>query len=94
MLEVVNYAISELSQQLLDQSIKLHVSDKSRSWLVENGLDPELGARPLERLVTDQLKKPLADYILFKHKGGASINVSLNEKQNKLALEYLKEGVK
>lgn len=84
--KVVDSAIAELSQQLVEKSIKIDVSDEARLWLVENGLDPELGARPLVRLISQTLKKPLAEYILFKHKGGAS--VSVGTKSDKLNINY------
>ena len=64
---------------------------KTRAWLVKNGLDPELGARPLMRLVTNTLKKPLADYILFKHKGSVEIKVDHCVKKDALLLDYVKE---
>ncbi|MDC3180944.1 ATP-dependent Clp protease ATP-binding subunit [Gammaproteobacteria bacterium] len=93
MQKVVDYALADLAQNLLEKSIKLNVSEKSRLWLAKHGLNPELGARPLMRLVTQHLKKPLADYILFKHKGSVEINVSYQEKKDQLQLAYVKEKI-
>ncbi len=91
MQKVVDHSLAELAQTLLEKSIKLNVSEKARAWLVKNGLDPELGARPLMRLVTNTLKKPLADYILFKHKGSVEIKVDHCVKKDALLLDYVKD---
>jgi len=71
-LHVTDKFLVELEMQLLDKKVELEVSDEARSWLAEHGHDPQMGARPMSRLIQDSLKKPLADAILFGdlQKGG------------------------
>ena len=45
--------------------MQLEVSDEVRNWLIENGYDKNMGARPMERLIQDSIKKMLAEEILF-----------------------------
>ena len=49
MANIVDRLLSELSQQLIEKSVKLDVTDAARKWLVVHGQDKELGARPLHR---------------------------------------------
>ena len=86
--KIVDSAIAELTQKLLSMSIKLTVSDAARSWLVQNGKDPELGARPLIRLIEKELKQPLADYILFKLKQSGRVSVSISSDKTSLDIRF------
>ncbi|MDQ6967708.1 MAG: ATP-dependent Clp protease ATP-binding subunit ClpA [Mariprofundaceae bacterium] len=71
-LHVTDKFLVELEMQLLDKKVELEVSDEARAWLAEHGHDPQMGARPMSRLIQDILKKSLADAILFGElqKGG------------------------
>jgi ATP-dependent Clp protease ATP-binding subunit ClpA len=62
---VVNKFIFALENSLTDKKVTLKVSDEARRWLAKNGYDPQMGARPMERLVQDKLKQPLAEKLLF-----------------------------
>lgn len=64
-LSVVNKFISELEGQLVPKSVTLEVSTEAREWLAVNGYDSKMGARPMARLIQEQLKKPLAEELLF-----------------------------
>jgi ATP-dependent Clp protease ATP-binding subunit ClpA len=56
----------------------LAISESARRYLAQKGYDPAYGARPLNRLIQDKLKKPLADELLFgKLTGGGEVNVDL-----------------
>ena len=62
---VVDKFLVELQVQLDDQKVQLEVSEDTREWLIENGYDKNMGARPMERLIQDTIKKKLAEEILF-----------------------------
>lgn len=91
--KIVDRMLAELSQQLIDKSIKLDVTDCARKWLVTNGMDKELGARPLARLLAEKLKQPIAEYILFKQKGEMGIKVAKNTKSGELAINFDQQKV-
>ena len=77
---VVDKQLTELQSQLDDKKVQLDVSDGVRKWLAEKGYDRLMGARPMARLIQDQLKKPMAEAILFGDlaKGG-TLRVSLKD---------------
>src|SRR5450631_276230 len=64
-LQVVDKEIRLLQDQLLEKKVTLELSNEARGWLGENGYDPHFGARPMARLVDQQLKKALAESLLF-----------------------------
>ncbi|ABV87852.1 ATP-dependent Clp protease ATP-binding subunit ClpA [Shewanella pealeana] len=70
--KVVDKFLVELQAQLDDKSVTLDVSDEARTLLAEKGYDKSMGARPMARVVTELIKRPLADEILFGEleKGG------------------------
>ena len=73
-LKVVDKNLKELEGLLATKDVVLEVSKEARQWLADKGYDPAFGARPMARLVEEQLKKPLADLILFGklQKGGTA----------------------
>ncbi|ACJ28633.1 ATP-dependent Clp protease, ATP-binding subunit ClpA [Shewanella piezotolerans WP3] len=80
--KVVDKFLVELQAQLDDKSVTLEVSDEARTLLAEKGYDKSMGARPMSRVVTDLIKRPLADAILFGDlvKGGiARVDVKGDE---------------
>ena len=84
---VVDKFILELEGQLADKSVVISIDESARIWLAEHGYDPSMGARPMARVIQENIKKPLADEILFGRlvKGG---EVSVTEKDGKLVLEF------
>ena len=96
-LTVVDKFLVELQAQLDEKKVQIEISDDVRMWLVDNGYDKDMGARPMQRLIQEEIKKPLADKILFGNltKAGGLATVSLVE--NKISIEYKessKESVK
>jgi ATP-dependent Clp protease ATP-binding subunit ClpA len=86
-LSVVDKFLTELQAQLDDKKVMLHVDDDARRWLAEKGYDPALGARPMARLIQEEIKKPLAEAILFgelSEKGG---DVHISVRDGKLDVE-------
>ncbi|MCZ6846494.1 MAG: ATP-dependent Clp protease ATP-binding subunit ClpA [Alphaproteobacteria bacterium] len=73
MSRVVDKFIMELEVQLDDRDVTIELDEKARKWLAERGHDDAFGARPLARVIQDQVKKPLAEELLFGKlaKGGA-----------------------
>jgi ATP-dependent Clp protease ATP-binding subunit ClpA len=63
--KVVDKFIFELEAQLHDQQVTVEVDESARLWLAEHGYDPKMGARPMERVIRQYIKKPLADELLF-----------------------------
>jgi len=62
---IVDRMVGEVRERLSAKGVRLTLTDAARSWLAERGLDPLMGARPLARLVQDELLRPLGDEILF-----------------------------
>ncbi|TMO65366.1 ATP-dependent Clp protease ATP-binding subunit ClpA [Pseudoalteromonas aurantia] len=86
-LQVVDKFIVELQAQLDRKSVNLELTSAARSWLAELGYDKAMGARPMARVIQEQLKKPLANEILFGELvDGGSVKVSI--KDNKIVFTY------
>lgn len=80
---VVDKFIMQLEAQLADKNISIDLTGKARKYLAREGYDPAMGARPLGRVIQEQVKKPLAEEILFGAltEGGV---VVVDEKKDKL----------
>ena len=76
---IVDKFLVELQAQLEDKHVQLDVSEAARDWLAEHGYDPQMGARPMARLIQDKTKRPLAEEILFGElaEGGGLVRVEL-----------------
>ncbi|MEM0909775.1 MAG: ATP-dependent Clp protease ATP-binding subunit ClpA [Pseudomonadota bacterium] len=86
-LQVVDKFIIELQAQLDAKGVSLEVSEKAREWLAEKGYDKSMGARPMSRVIQEQLKKELASELLFgKLAKGGEVIVDL--KDDKLTFDY------
>ncbi|ENM5741561.1 ATP-dependent Clp protease ATP-binding subunit ClpA [Vibrio metoecus] len=85
--QVVDKFIVELQAQLDARGVSLEVSEDARHWLAVKGYDREMGARPMGRVIQDQLKKPLANELLFGSLvDGGTVKVTLSD--DRLAFEY------
>jgi ATP-dependent Clp protease ATP-binding subunit ClpA len=65
MKSIVAKFIKELEVQLAERSVTISLTDAATSYLAKKGYDPDFGARPLDRLVQDEVKRPLGDELLF-----------------------------
>ena len=85
-LHVVDKFLTQLEVQLEGKRVVLTVSDAARAWLAERGYDPQMGARPMARVIQEHIKRPLADEILFGRltEGG---RVRVDAQDDRLALE-------
>jgi len=89
-LRVVDKFIIELETQLQEKHVALSVEPEARRWLAQNGFDPQMGARPMARVIQDQVKRPLADELLFgKLVNGGRVTVVVRD--GKLAVETAEE---
>ncbi len=77
---VVDKFLFELESQLQDKGVTLHVDDEARTWLAVHGYDPSMGARPMARVIQENIKKPLAEELLFgKLSGGGRIRITVRD---------------
>jgi len=85
---VVDKFLVELQAQLDDKKVLLEVDEDARLWLAERGYDRLMGARPMQRLIQEELKKPLAEKILFGElaESGGTVRVHVGERDGKSAL--------
>src|SRR6516225_104901 len=91
--KVVEKFVLQLEAQLGDRDVTIELSEDATQWLIEHGYDEQMGARPMARLIQENIKKPLADEVLFgKLKRGGHVRVIVTEDEAaaiKLGFEYL-----
>jgi len=91
---VVDKFLVELQAQLDDKKVHMHIDDDARHWFAENGYDENMGARPMNRLIQEKLKKPLAERILFGDlEGGGEVDICLNDAKDGIELHLVEEVV-
>ena len=74
--KVVDKFVLQLEAQLADRNVTIELTDEARKWLVENGYDEAMGARPMARVIQQHIKTPLADEVLFgRLKNGGTVRV-------------------
>ncbi|MFA5684938.1 MAG: ATP-dependent Clp protease ATP-binding subunit ClpA [Lysobacteraceae bacterium] len=79
-LRVVDKFVIELETQLHDKQVTLNVDPEARRWLAEHGFDPQMGARPMARVIQDRIKRKLADELLFGELSeGGRVDVSVRD---------------
>ena len=87
---VVEKFVLQLEAQLSDRNVTFELSTEATRWLAERGYDEAFGARPLARLIQDQIKKPLADEILFgRLLRGGTVRVLLKDDQSGLTFDII-----
>ncbi len=93
-LHVVDKFVSQLEAQLESKKVEIHVEASAKQWIAERGYDVKMGARPMQRIIQEHIKKPLAEEILFgRLENGGKIVVRACEDENseELDIEYLEE---
>ena len=87
-LSVVNKFVAELEGQLESKHVVLEVDEEARAWLAKHGYDRKMGARPMARLIQEQIKKPLAEELLFgKLNHGGHVKVGVEKGKIKFIIE-------
>jgi ATP-dependent Clp protease ATP-binding subunit ClpA len=78
--QIVDKFITELQAQLGERKVKLHLTPEAREHLAQKGYDPMNGARPLARVIQDEIKRPLTDELLFgKLAQGGDVRVGFSD---------------
>ena len=79
-LRVVDKFLIELETQLSEKHVSLDVDAEARRWLAEHGFDPQMGARPMARVIQEKVKRALADELLFgKLADGGRVSLSVQD---------------
>ena len=90
---VVDKFLVELQAQLDEKKVQLEVSEQARDWIADKGYDKTMGARPMQRLIQENIKKPLAEEILFGQFSSRGGIVYVEQEEDGLVLK-LKESIK
>jgi ATP-dependent Clp protease ATP-binding subunit ClpA len=78
MIKIVGKFMVEVRDQVKDKGIKIKVSDEAIDWLIEKGFDAKMGARPLQRVIDKDIKRPMARMMLFGDlKGGGTLTIGV-----------------
>jgi len=89
---VVDKFIIELESQLEEKRVAIEVDENARAWLAEHGFDKLMGARPMARIIQENIKRSLAEELLFgRLEGGGHVRVGVDD--GKLSLTYENEAV-
>ena len=86
---IVKKFLLELNTMTLEKRVEVNATEEALDYLIDKGFDPKMGARPLSRIIDDEIKKPLSRMILFGDliEGG---RVEVTVKDNKLDIVYNK----
>ena len=81
--QVVEKFVLQLEAQLADRGVTFDLSPEAIAWLADKGYDERMGARPLGRVIQENIKKPLAEEVLFgKLKKGGTVRVTVETKED------------
>ncbi len=88
--QIVDLELNKVRERLIEHAITLEMTDEARGWLAEKGYDPEYGARPLRRLIQNEIEDELSDGILSGRYHLAGI-VRVTVRDDQLTLENVEE---
>ena len=93
--KVVDKFLLQLEHQLLDKKVEAEFTPALRKYLAEKGFDPQMGARPMNRLIQEKIRKPLADELLFgKLAEGGFVLIDWDVAKEEAVLKFKKSKVK
>lgn len=82
MIKVVGKFLCELKDQIKDKQVDISISDEAIDYLVEKGFDPKMGARPLQRVIDNEIRRPLSRELLFGNlKNGGTFSIGATEQK-------------
>jgi ATP-dependent Clp protease ATP-binding subunit ClpA len=82
MTKIVTKFIDELRAQVKEKGIKVKLDKESTNWLITKGFDPKMGARPLQRVIDKEIKRPMAKLMLFGAlKNGGLLQITVSNDQ-------------
>ena len=92
MLKIVGKFLVELKDMITDKNVTMEITDEALDWLVEKGFNKKMGARPLQRVIDKEIKRPLSRELLLENfpKGG---KVKVDVVKDELKVESIKEVV-
>ena len=80
MIKIVGKFMVELKGQIKEKAIRIKISDEAIDWLIEKGFDAKMGARPLQRVIDKEIKRPLAKLMLFGDlKSGGALSIVVED---------------
>ncbi|HEZ0827613.1 TPA: ATP-dependent Clp protease ATP-binding subunit ClpA [Neisseria meningitidis] len=93
--KVVDKFLLQLEHRLLDKKVEAEFTPALRKYLAEKGFDPQMGARPMHRLIQEKIRKPLADELLFgKLADGGFVRIDWDAAKEEAVLKFKKNKVK
>ncbi|MFU8616612.1 ATP-dependent Clp protease ATP-binding subunit ClpA [Neisseria sp. LACPHL-SPEC-2024-00856] len=93
--KVVDKFLLQLEHRLLDKKVEAEFTPALRKYLAEKGFDPQMGARPMHRLIQEKIRKPLADELLFgKLAEGGFVLIDWDAAKEEAVLKFKKSKVK
>jgi len=87
MIKIVNRMIDELQTQIISKKVKIKIDESAIEWLVKNGFDTSMGARPLERIINKEIKVLLSKMMLFGELKNGGGNAIITVKDDKINIE-------
>ncbi|KQI69080.1 Clp protease ClpA [Loktanella sp. 3ANDIMAR09] len=92
-MKVVDKFVLQLEAQLIDRNVHIELTPKAAEWLADKGYDVKMGARPLGRVIQENIKKPLAEELLFgKLVKGGLVKVGVKDGELDLRFEEPEQG--
>lgn len=93
--KVVDKFLLQLEHRLLDKKVEAEFTPALRKYLAGKGFDPQMGARPMHRLIQEKIRKPLADELLFgKLADGGFVRIDWDAAKEEAVLKFKKSKVK
>ena len=91
---VVDKFIIELEGQLEEKRVAIDVDEDAREWLADHGFDPKMGARPMARIIQENIKRPLAEELLFgRLVGGGTVRIGVENGSLSFRFEPIEANV-
>jgi ATP-dependent Clp protease ATP-binding subunit ClpA len=82
MVKIVGKFVDELKDQVKEKSIRVKIDNAAIEWLIEKGFDAKMGARPLQRIIDKEIKRPLARLMLFGElRAGGALTITAKDSQ-------------
>lgn len=92
-IKIVEKFLIQLETKLAAKNVEILVSEEAKTWLAQKGYDPKMGARPLARLIDQEIKKPLSQEVLFgKLEKGGKVLVEVDKQAGKLSFDFPKKS--
>jgi len=94
MMKIVGKFLLELKTQIVDKDVNMTITDDALDYLVDKGFDPTMGARPLQRVIDQDIKRPLSKLLLFGDlRNGGNVKVDVKDGNLLLVTESVEETV-